>query len=60
MALFEQTWTPFTQWWFELRLVEIGPAVMEKKMNMWKVNDSDNDDVDRQQTDSNKKSSCEV
>lgn len=29
-------------------------------MNMWKVNDSDNDDVDRQQTYSDQKSSCEL
>ena len=29
---FEQTWIPFTQGWFVPSLVEIGPAVLEKKI----------------------------
>ena len=34
---FEQTWIPFTQGCFVPSLVEIGPAVLEKKFKMWKV-----------------------
>ena len=33
----EQTWIPFTQGWFVPSLVEIGPLVLKKKMDMWKV-----------------------
>ena len=29
---FEQIWTPFTQGWFMLSLVEIGPVLLEKKI----------------------------
>ena len=35
---FEQTWSPFTQGWCVPSLVEFGPAVLEKKSKMWKVN----------------------
>ena len=51
---FEQTWIPFTQGGIVLRLVEIGPVVLEKKMKMWKVyakfKANDNDDNDGQRT----------
>ena len=34
---FEQTWIPFSQGCFVPRLFEIGPVVLEKRMNMRKV-----------------------
>ena len=34
---FEQTWIPYTQWYFVPSLFEIGPEVLEKKFKMWKV-----------------------
>ena len=37
---FEQNRIPFTQEYFVLSLVEIGPVVLEKKMKMWKVYDN--------------------
>ena len=50
-------------------LIEIGPAVLEKKMKMWKVyddddndnddNDNDNNDNDRQRTNFDQKNSLE-
>ena len=47
-------------------LVEIGPVVLEKKMQMWKVYDNDNDDDnddnendDGQRTNFDQKSSLE-
>lgn len=57
----EQTWIPITQWYMYLvpSLVEISPAVLEKKIKMWekvyndKANTIDNDD--RQQTHFHKK-----
>ena len=49
----------FTQGCFVPSLVEIGPAaVLEKKMNMWKVYDNDNVD-DRQRTNFDQKNSLE-
>ena len=44
---FEQTWSPSTQGWCVPSLVEFGPAVLEKKSKMWKVNGQ----TDRQTTD---------
>ena len=40
-------------------LVEIGPVVLEKKMEMWKVYDNANDDNDGQRTNFDQKSSLE-
>lgn len=40
-------------------LVEIGPAVLKKKMKMIKVNTDDNNDDDRQLTNSDHKSLLE-
>ena len=34
---FKKTWIPFTQWYFVLWLVEIGPVVLEKILNFFKV-----------------------
>ena len=41
---FKQTWIPFTQGYFVPSLVEIGPAVLEKKFQMWKVTEEQRDD----------------
>ena len=35
--LFDQTWIPFTEGCFVSSLIEIGPVVLEKKVEMWKV-----------------------
>ena len=62
---FEQTWIPFTQGCFVPSLVEIGPVVLEKKMDMWNVYDNDNNDDndnnndDGQRTNFDQKSSFE-
>lgn len=57
---FEQTQIPFTQSCFLPSLVKIGPVVLEKKTKMWKVyNDDDNNDIDRQRTNLDQKSSLE-
>ena len=61
---FEKTWIPFTQGCFEPNLVEIGPAVLEKKIKMWKVydnaNEDDDNDNDVQRTNFDQKSSLEL
>ena len=41
---FEQNWIPFTQECILQSLVEIGPVILEKKMEMWKVYDNDNNE----------------
>ena len=56
---FEQTWIPFTHGCFVPSFVEIGPAILEKKMKMRKVYDNANndDDKDWQRTNFDQKSS---
>ena len=58
---FEQTWIPFNQWCIVPSLVKIDPAVLEKKMKMWKVYayNNDNDDGDGQRTNADQKCSLE-
>ena len=37
-------WIPFTQEWFVISLVKIGPVVLENKKKTWKVYDNEDDD----------------
>ena len=39
----EQTWLPFTHVCFVPSLAEIGQVLLEKKMEMWKVYDNEDD-----------------
>ena len=56
---YEWIFIPFTQWCFVPSLVEIGPVVLEKKMNMWKVYDNNDNDKYTQETNFDQKSSLE-
>ena len=56
---FEQTWIPYTLGCFVQSLVEIGPVILENKMEMWKVY-NDVDDYDRQRSKADLKTESEL